>query len=209
MWVALPPGAPQRSSTRSPGRGSSTRATSIAARDWAMNAPRGPQRRAVRVERRLEHERLGQLRVAMARQADVAARSASASSHERVRAQRRLGRARCRRPSAPAPRAHRAARTTSVPATRGCECRIAACLGRLVVEQRASSAGPLGRGAAQDGVDEPVPAAPGLPWPARPPPRRPRGRARRRGTAARRGRAAARRAPARRAAPRGAPPASR
>ncbi len=38
-WVVLPPGAAQRSSTRSPGRGASSRATVIAARDWGMKRP--------------------------------------------------------------------------------------------------------------------------------------------------------------------------
>ena len=38
-WVVLPPGAAQRSSTRSPGRGASARATAMAARDCGMNRP--------------------------------------------------------------------------------------------------------------------------------------------------------------------------
>ena len=38
-WVVLPPGAAQRSSTRSPGRGPTMRATAIAARDCGMKRP--------------------------------------------------------------------------------------------------------------------------------------------------------------------------
>ena len=49
--VVLPPGAAQRSRTRSPGRGSSSRPTVIAARDCGMKRPSPPQRRVERVER--------------------------------------------------------------------------------------------------------------------------------------------------------------
>src|SRR5680860_629793 len=40
-WVVLAPGAAQRSSTRSPGRGPSTRETAIAARDWLADRGMG------------------------------------------------------------------------------------------------------------------------------------------------------------------------
>ncbi len=90
--VVLPPGAAHRSSTRSPACGASARATSIAARDCASERSGAPQRRAVRVERPIEHERLGNLRVAVRRDRCLQQllRQRVRLADERVRAQREL-----------------------------------------------------------------------------------------------------------------------
>ncbi len=59
-WVVLPPGAAHRSSTRSPGRGASSRATVIAARDCGMKRPRAHSGEANASNGAVEHETFGQ-----------------------------------------------------------------------------------------------------------------------------------------------------
>ena len=113
-WVVLPPGAAHRSRTRSPGRGASSRATVIAARDCGMKRPGVPQRRVEGVERarRARAPRAGRARDAMA--TGSARRQLGGVGAQRVGAQGGLGglvvgghqrargvRARARRTTAP------------------------------------------------------------------------------------------------------------
>ena len=188
-WVVLPPGAAHRSSTRSPGCGSTTRATSI---DAARLRQDRAAARTARSRRRRTGPRGRAPRAARGRAVARQLPPASVDRDERVDAQRALGRLvvggqqRARLvgaepvpPQLDDPQRVRVARSRRPPAS--------SSLGQLDA---------LALARAQDRVDEP--AAGRSAWPARPTRRPPRGR-RPRGTAAGRARAAARRARAARA----------
>ena len=110
--VVLPPGAAHRSSTRSPGCGSSARGDRHRGARLRHEQALLPQRRAEGVERR---RRARGPRAAGRRRARARA-GARAAARRRSAACWRAGpprRARCRRPSARAPRPARARRTTA------------------------------------------------------------------------------------------------
>ena len=149
-WVLLPPGRRaevEHALARAAGRARG--ATSIAARDCAVKAPSLPQRRAVDVERLLEHERLGDARVAVRGDTRAARRELVGVADERVGAQRELGglvvarhqRARLLRARAPP--------TTARAIHSGWEWATAAPRGSCVAERAEQPPGPLrGRPAA-------------------------------------------------------------
>ena len=150
-WVVLPPGAAHRSSTRSPGRGASSRATVIDARDCGMKLPRshsgeanasnGPSSTSPSGRPGAGCDRDGQARRQLGR---VGA--------QRVDAQGGLGRL--------VVRGHqraRGVRAQRLPPQRGdplgWEWRSAACAG-VASSSAATSAARLAGAAAQHGVDE-------------------------------------------------------
>ena len=157
-WVVLPPGAAHRSSTRSPGCGSSS------ARDHHRRArlrheqALAPLGRPVGVERRLEHEPLGQAGRRRGWPPAGAAASSVGGGAQRVGAQRGLGGLVVGGHQRPRVRRARASPTTASAIHSGCEWRSAAACGRVVGQRRDQAAG-LAGGAAQDRVDEPGAAA--------------------------------------------------
>ena len=190
-WVVLPPGAAHRSSTRSPGCGSSARATAIAARDCGMNRPcshSGEANASNGASRTRPSGRpVGGRASATGRRCCERLRASCAACWPAARPRR----ARCRPPSARGRSRGRARRTTARRSTADSECLSAASAGVAsgsALDERLRLAG----GAAQHGVDEPAAAA-SSPWPARPTRRPPRGRGRGRGRRAGTRRAAARR----------------
>ncbi len=151
--VVLPPGAAHRSSTRSPGCG----------RERARDRHRGARLRheqavaptAARRTRRTAPSRTspsGSASAACDATGSCAA-SVVAVDPQRVGAQRRPRRARCRRPSAPARRRRRARRTTARRSSAGASGAARPAAG-VPSGSAATSAARLARRAPQHGVDE-------------------------------------------------------
>ena len=127
--VVLPPGAAHRSSTGSPGCGSSVRATTIAARDCGMNRPALPERRTRtrRTARRARGPRAGRSAGCDGDRQPLG--EPGGVDPQRVGPQRGLGRLVAGAPSARAPpRGPRVANHSSAIHS-GCECRSAASAG--------------------------------------------------------------------------------
>ena len=157
-WVVLPPGAAHRSRTRSPGCGSRSSATAIAARDCGISSPLLPLGGGEDVDRGVEDQR-----VAVASALEVAARVGL----ERVDADGVLGAARCR----PAI----SARAVSAPKVSNHSSAIqggwlwASAAWAGVASGRCGDEGAgLAGGAAEDGVDEAGAARARRAWRARP-----------------------------------------
>ena len=117
-WVVLPPGAAQRSSTRSPGRGASSRATVIAARDCGMKRPSCQSGESNASNGAVEHSPSGRSGAGRVGTGSAAA-SVGGVGAQRVDAQGGLGGLVVGRHAARARRPGRARRTTARRSTRG------------------------------------------------------------------------------------------
>ena len=98
QWVALAPGAAQRSSTRSPGCGCDDVGDELRRAALPHRQAAGPRPRVLERERRREDVRLGRQRVAAPASAGSSDSRPARGPAQRVPAQRRLGRPRRRPP---------------------------------------------------------------------------------------------------------------